>query len=206
MTLPEKERENIGIIRRNISLEVQLIDDLLDITRITQGKLHLNVESVDMHQLVHHTMSIVQHEAKTKKLNLTIDLRAAHQFTLADSSRMQQVLWNIIKNAIKFTPIGGNITITSFNEPAPPLTTDINNNNNNNNDNNNNNISNGSSPVLEQQRPLLKIVTLDTGIGIEPHILSSIFNSFEQGGEQVTHQFGGLGLGLVIRLTTSRDI
>jgi len=112
-SLPEDLRFWIEIIRTNVELEARLIDDLLDLTRITQGKLRLNIDIVDVHALLGSVMEICRGDISDKKLNVTLLLNARRIYVEGDSARLQQVFWNLIKNAIKFTSEGGSITIAS---------------------------------------------------------------------------------------------
>lgn len=114
-TLPEKVREDLRMIQRNIGLEARLIDDLLDLTRISRGMLQIHQESVDTHALLRHTEEIVRADLPGRKLELRMDLEAGESFVQADSARLQQVFWNLLKNAVKFTPDGGRITVSTAN-------------------------------------------------------------------------------------------
>jgi PAS domain S-box-containing protein len=105
----------LDIIRRNVELEARLIDDLLDLTRIAQGKLQLNIDTVEVHALIHNVLEICAADIHTKRLQINQQLRAGNAFCRGDSARLHQVLWNIIKNAIKFTPSDGVITIQTEN-------------------------------------------------------------------------------------------
>ncbi|HSH38043.1 MAG TPA: ATP-binding protein [Chthoniobacterales bacterium] len=104
-------REQLGMMRRNVELEARLIDDLLDLTRISRGTLHLDLAPADIHSLLAHTDEIVRSDAQTKGVDLQFELDAAHHHVVADSARLHQVFWNILKNAIKFTPAGGRISV-----------------------------------------------------------------------------------------------
>ena len=115
--LPPDLRESITMIRRNIELETRLIDDLLDLTRLTHGKLQLQLTQVDLHQKLRYVLAICDSDIRAKGLALTVDLRAPRRFVRGDPARIQQVFWNLIKNAIKFTPEGGQITVRSTNAP-----------------------------------------------------------------------------------------
>lgn len=112
---PEEYRQPLDIIHRNVELEARLIDDLLDLTRIAKGKLKLNREKIDLHRLVEHVLEIYRSEIEHKKLNVTSELAAERSIVQGDPARLQQVLWNLVKNAVKFTPQGGSITIRSRN-------------------------------------------------------------------------------------------
>jgi signal transduction histidine kinase/DNA-binding response OmpR family regulator len=117
-TLPEIIRDDLQIISRNAELEARLIDDLLDITRITQGKLHLSFSLADAHRLVLSALDVCADGIQRKNLVMTVDLRADSYMLNADEARLQQVFWNLLKNAIKFTPSGGEIRLRSFNPDA----------------------------------------------------------------------------------------
>ncbi|MBC5783592.1 response regulator [Ramlibacter sp. USB13] len=106
-----RHRELLPMIRRNVALEARLIDDLLDLTAISAGKVHLQRERVDMHQLTQAVVAMVQETLKDKEIRLDLQLEAANPWVDADQARMQQVLWNIIRNASKFTPRGGRIVV-----------------------------------------------------------------------------------------------
>jgi PAS domain S-box-containing protein len=108
---------DVQMMRRNIDLEARLIDDLLDLTRIVRGKLSLNPEVADVHELMSSVASMYQSEIQTKKLQLTLQLDAKKHHVFADPARLQQVFWNILKNATKFTNQGGKIEISTRNEP-----------------------------------------------------------------------------------------
>jgi PAS domain S-box-containing protein len=112
--LPPEFRDDVTAIWRNVQLEAQLIDDLLDVTRITRGKIEMHHEVVDVHRLLHHAVEIVGSDMSKKEIELVIDLGAAQHHIWADPVRIQQVFWNLINNAVKFTPQKGRISIRSF--------------------------------------------------------------------------------------------
>jgi signal transduction histidine kinase len=109
-------REEVTTIWRNVQLEARLIDDLLDITRITRGKIELRREAVDAHRLLRNALQIVHNDMIEKQLELVTDLRANNHHVWADPVRIQQVFWNLMTNAVKFTPKAGRITTRSWNE------------------------------------------------------------------------------------------
>jgi len=168
---PEAFRTVLEMIRRNVALEARLIDDLLDLARIGRGTLHLKREVIDAHEMVNHVIEICGDDLQHARLQLALDLAARRHHVDADPIRFQQVLWNLIKNAIKFTPSGGRVTVRSRDRDG---------------------TSNGEAA------PRLMIEVSDTGIGIELDSLARIFDIMEQGGTRATRQFGGLGLGLTI--------
>lgn len=119
---PAELNDTLAMMRRNIELESQLIDDLLDLTRITKDKLQLQFESVDAHQAISNVVEICASEVSAKKLQVQLDLRAGHFHVMADPAKFQQIIWNLFKNAIKFTGENGAITISSANHLPNILT------------------------------------------------------------------------------------
>jgi signal transduction histidine kinase/ActR/RegA family two-component response regulator len=114
--LPERYREDVDLVRRNIELESKLIDDLLDLTRIARGKLELHSEAVDVHALLDHALkTCCESDIRRKRLRITTELRAASRYVWGDGARLSQVFWNLIKNAVKFTPESGDIVLRSEN-------------------------------------------------------------------------------------------
>src|SRR5499427_5432353 len=162
--LPPEFAEDIEIIKRTVQLQARLIDDLLDLTRIARGKLHLELEDCDAHTIIENALEIAHSAITAKQLNVSTELEAKEYYILADCIRLEQVFWNLINNAVKFTSQGGQITIRTFNDKPGRFHFEI----------------------------------ADTGIGIEPQRLASLFQPFEQADPSVTRQFGGLGLGLAI--------
>jgi len=114
-TLPDDIREALNLIARNAGLEARLIDDLLDVTRISQGKLSLTFETADAHELVHSALGICSSEISAKNLKVQVELEAIGHRIRADAARLQQVFWNLIKNAVKFTPPDGQLRLRSSN-------------------------------------------------------------------------------------------
>jgi len=168
-SLPHAAREDLALIRRNVELEARLIDDLLDVTRVAHGKLTVNPRPVDAHEAIRQAYNTCRAGERHRRLDaLTLELGAARPWVHADPARLQQVVWNLLKNAIKFTPEGRPIVLRTRNV-------------------------NGADGDDE-----LVIEVVDAGRGIDPDLLPRIFNAFEQGEGAVTRQFGGLGLGLAI--------
>jgi signal transduction histidine kinase len=112
-------RAQLSMIRRNVQLEARLIDDLLDLTKIARGRLQLvGAGPIDVHSLLTHTREIVENDASQKSVQLDFDLTASEHHVRGDATRLHQVFWNLIKNAIKFSIAGGRVTVRSFN-PLP---------------------------------------------------------------------------------------
>lgn len=113
-TLPSSIREDMVMIRRNVELETKLIDDLLDLSRITSGKLVLRTEAVDLNTAVKQVCSICLPQILEKNIRLHTRLLECSAWVLADPARLQQVLWNLLKNAAKFTPEDGEIQVRTL--------------------------------------------------------------------------------------------
>ena len=168
-TLPLPVREQFEMIERNIALEARLLEDLLDVTAATQGKLKLRQVSIDAHNLIQLAVEIVRDEAAGKNIHITHEL-AAEQSVLgiADPARIQQVIWNLLNNAVKYTPPAGRVKIRTLNRQT------------------------------DDGCNWLRVEVSDTGMGIRPELLEIIFDPFEQAVSPAKHRFGGLGLGLSI--------
>ena len=167
-SLPAAVHDRLAMVRRNVELEARLIDDLLDLTRITHGKLELRPEVTDVGEMVRQALrNCCTEDVDNGRLRLELDFGADDHRLWADPPRLMQVFWNLLKNAVKFTPDGGSIRVRSRREEG----------------------SGG---------PRLVVEIADTGIGIEPDVLPRLFQGFEQGSRTITRRFGGLGLGLAI--------
>ena len=115
---PASLRPTFEMIRRNVELEARLIDDLLDVSRILQDKLRLELAEADVHALLRRALEVCRGEIDEKGLVLETDLSADRHLVRADGSRLQQVFWNLIKNAVKFSPAGGSLAIRTHNAGA----------------------------------------------------------------------------------------
>jgi PAS domain S-box-containing protein len=164
-------RTTLTMIHRNVEVESRLIDDLLDVTRANTGRLTLDLALVDAHRNIQLAAEVCRAALTESELDLLLELEATMHHVNADPARLQQVFWNLIQNAVKFTPRGGRITIRTRNEPA---------------------LHGGDDDVR-----LVAEVT-DTGIGIDHDRLPKIFTAFEQRDPVLRRRYGGLGLGLAI--------
>jgi PAS domain S-box-containing protein len=117
-SLPAEVREDMAMIRRNVELETKLIDDLLDLSRIVSGKLGLRLELLDLDEAVRQVCAICMPEIQEKGVHLHLELGVPGGRVMADSARLHQVIWNVVKNAGKFTPTGGDIHVRTS-RPAP---------------------------------------------------------------------------------------
>lgn len=162
--LPVDVAPEVETIQRNVQLQARLIDDLLDLTRVVRGKLEMHFERIDANPLVRDALEIVRPDIISKNLDVSVELKAKEHTIWADPVRMQQVFWNLINNAVKFTPRGGKIDVRTSNDGDRRFRFEI----------------------------------ADSGIGIDPGKIKSLFEPFEQADASITRQFGGLGLGLAI--------
>ncbi len=112
-TVPDKLAHLLPMIRRNVALEARLIDDLLDLTAIGAGKVNLRLQPVDVHKLIHAVAEMLEGDFQRGGLQLDLALDATESVVQGDEARIQQVLWNIVRNAVKFTPQGGRVEVRS---------------------------------------------------------------------------------------------
>ena len=167
--LQPKAVEALEMIRRNIKLESQFIDELLDMTRISRDKFDLSRQPMDLHQAARLAAEVVMPDINKNGQRLIIALDAkAHELS-GDLKLLQQVFWNLLKNASKFTPEGGEITIRS-----------------------------GNVSVASDNPDRIVVEVSDSGIGFDAEAAERIFEPFIQANESITQRFGGLGLGLAI--------
>jgi len=121
---PELE-QGLRMVCRNIELEARLIEDLLDLTRIARGKLQLRLQPTDVHELIKHAIEIVRADVDCRHIQLSVTLEAASHQVNVDPPRAQQVFWNILRNACKFTADAGTISVRSYNSSPNSITIDI---------------------------------------------------------------------------------
>ncbi|AKJ29145.1 response regulator [Caldimonas brevitalea] len=119
--VPPECEDLLPMIRRNVALEARLIDDLLDMTAIEEGKLHLKLQPLDVHRVVPTVIEMLGNDIQAKGLRLQLELQAQDTVVQGDEARLQQVVWNIVRNAVKFTPDGGSIRLRSYNDEAGRL-------------------------------------------------------------------------------------
>ncbi|OKH51366.1 hybrid sensor histidine kinase/response regulator [Calothrix sp. HK-06] len=176
----------LEIVERNALLQTQLINDILDVSRIMRGKLKLNLTPVNLESLVLQTVNAARVETEAKKLHLDCiiepfpvavatqshtDIQGASYIVTGDINRLQQVVGNLLSNALKFTPPNGNIQVKLCL------------------DNENDSIASVPTALIEVR---------DTGIGIAPDFLPHVFDRFRQADGSTTRSHNGLGLGLAI--------
>lgn len=175
-------------IERNAKSQSQLIEDILDVSRITQGKLQLQVYPVNLISVIETALDTARPAAEAKEIQVEATLDPSIGLVLGDFDRLQQVVWNLLSNAIKFTPMGGQVEVylqrveTSADGEQR--------------------IGENSlltpSPALLSTIPYAQITVRDTGQGIHSDFLPYVFDRFRQADSSITRSYGGLGLGLAI--------
>jgi PAS domain S-box-containing protein len=113
--LPEQARHLAMVIRRNIELEARLIDDLLDVARISRGQLRVRLEPTDIHDVLVDAVAATQSTADEKLVTITLEALATEHSVYGDAGRLRQVFWNLINNAVKFSDANGSVQVTTRN-------------------------------------------------------------------------------------------
>ena len=107
----EMRTQALETVERNARTQAQLIDDLLDVSRIVSGKLLLDVKEVELDQVVMNAINVVRPAADAKGIRITYDRERGRNFIKGDAARLQQIVWNLLSNAVKFTPEGRSVQI-----------------------------------------------------------------------------------------------
>ncbi|WP_017298526.1 hybrid sensor histidine kinase/response regulator [Nodosilinea nodulosa] len=181
---PRKIDYAISTIERNAQAQKQLIEDILDVSQIVRGKLQLHRQPLDLVAIAQTALETVKPAAVAKRIAVTTNF---HDYTrlevVGDTLRLQQVVWNLLTNAIKFTPEQGRIDVALSvtaewpKGQRPPKS-----------------ACQGDSPA-----PAYALLSVaDTGLGIDAGFLPHIFDRFRQADSSITRSQGGLGLGLAI--------
>jgi PAS domain S-box-containing protein len=167
-----KAAEALNVIERSTKQQLSLVNDLLDASAIIQGQLNLEVNPVDLTVIVNTAIETVQFAAQAKDITvdaLQIDSKTSEaMLVLGDSGRLRQVFWNLLANAVKFTPEGGRVEVTL------------------------------SRIINANGHHYAQVSITDSGIGISPEFLPWVFDHFRQADGSMTRRHGGLGLGLSI--------
>ncbi|WP_332997972.1 sensor histidine kinase [Microcoleus sp. A006_D1] len=174
----EKTAVALETIERNGRLQTQMIEDLLDVSRIVSGKVCLKLCPVDLVRIVETAVKALAPDAETRGVELAIVGGEGVSALRGDATRLQQVVWNLVSNAIKFTPPGGRVEIRLSEDGESR--------------------SAGSAMLSLSPVHSVAIAVSDTGIGISKEFLPFVFDRFRQADSSSTRNYGGLGLGLAI--------
>jgi CheY-like chemotaxis protein len=112
-----EQHETLGMIRRNLEAERRLIDDMLDVTRVMHGKLEIRREFLSLHALLSDVARGLRDQLSAKRLEMPVEFVGADPWLHGDPVRLRQVFWNILNNAVKFTPASGRILVRARQEP-----------------------------------------------------------------------------------------
>ncbi|HEY9604808.1 MAG TPA: PAS domain S-box protein [Allocoleopsis sp.] len=193
-------------IERNAKLQTQLIEDLLDVSRILRGKMVLNVAPVNLVTTIEAAMETVRLAAEAKGIQIQTQLDATVGRVLGDTNRLQQVVWNLLSNAVKFTPSGGQVEVRlSMGRRGDGETGGLGDGEmgrwgDGETEGVSSLVAKASSSASHWQpgSAYARIEVMDTGKGIDPEFLPFVFDYFRQENSSTTRVFGGLGLGLAI--------
>lgn len=181
-----KTKQALATIERNAKLQSELIEDLLDVSRILQGKLSLNINSVNLASTIKAAIETVRLAAEAKSIQIQTMLDPEVRPVSGDLTRLQQVVWNLLSNAVKFTPAGGRIELRLDQVEIEHAELSM------------QNELHSQFSIPSSQSSYAQITVSDTGTGISPRFLPHVFDYFRQEDGATTRKFGGLGLGLAI--------
>ncbi|XYH98514.1 PAS domain S-box protein [Sorangium sp. So ce1128] len=150
-------------IRRNAQAQARIVEDVLDVSRIVTGKMHIETRPTNFAAIVADALEVVRPAADAKGIDLSVRGAERPLLLVGDPARLQQVVWNLLSNAVKFTDRGGHVRVN-----------------------------------VEQAGASIHLAVHDDGRGIEPAMISHVFERFWQADSSITRRFGGLGLGLSI--------
>jgi signal transduction histidine kinase len=162
-TTPDKRARAVAAVERNARAQARLVDDLLDFSSLIVHRLELVREEVDLATAVLASLAALRGPADAKGVLLDARIDAGAGAVLGDAARLQQIAWNLVDNAVKFTPAGGRVTVS-----------------------------------VRREDGWIVLEVVDTGEGIPPEFLPSVFERFRQADSSATRAHGGLGLGLAI--------
>jgi len=177
----------IETIERNAKIQTQLIEDLLDVSRIMQGKISLNKSRVNLKSTIEAAIETVSLAAEAKSIEIQRAIDPNLGLVSGDPSRLQQVVWNLLSNAIKFTSEGGRVEIRLEKLQIEDLRLQI-------------EEGKIQSKILNLKSEIsyAQLTVSDTGKGIRSDFLPYVFDYFRQADSSSTRKHGGLGLGLAI--------
>ena len=167
--LQPQQREYLDTIRKSSGLLMEILNDILDLSKIEAGKMKLRKSAVELRQVIGRLYALFSQQATSKRINLAYYIHPRlPEYVIVDETRLMQIISNLISNALKFTKDGGSIHLSM-------------------------------KPQFKYNKThVIKVNVRDTGIGIAKEYLDSLFKSFSQVDDSSTKTFGGTGLGLRI--------
>lgn len=179
---PTTTNRALETIERNAQSQAQLIEDILDVSKIIRGKLHLRIETINLITLLEKLIETVRPQADAKAIQLEIICDRTVQIVYGDGERLRQVIRNLLSNAIKFTPNAGRVEVRLSLGLGTEKVRGL----------------KDSPTSFASLLPYAQITVTDTGIGINPEFVPYVFDRFRQADSSSTRSYGGLGLGLTI--------
>ncbi len=173
----DTQREFLTTIQNNAERMISIINDVLDITKIETGSIDLELRSIHLAETLSGVMTELQTLAQNREHTISMSIPPALPLVIADEGRLHQILYNIVSNALKYTPMGGEIGIQ-----AQEVTYDT--------------MPEHVRSGLSKNRRYVQMNVSDTGVGIAPHELDLIFDRFYRTENQLKVEAGGTGLGL----------
>jgi signal transduction histidine kinase len=173
--LTADQKDALETVARNGRHLLGLVNDILDLSKVEAGRMELHFTATDLRPLVSDVLEGMQSLVGAKEHTVTIDLAADPLVVRADELRVRQILFNLISNAVKFTPAGGHITVRAVRRPMV--------------------LSSGGAAA---ESDAVWIAVSDTGIGIAPHDLPRLFSEFSQVDASHARRYEGTGLGLAL--------
>ncbi|MFY0562866.1 response regulator [Archangium lansingense] len=162
-----KDGRMVAIVQRQTNHLARLVDDLLDVSRLTRGKVELRKTRLDLRGVLEQVLTVFRPQAESRNLKLESSLPTVPLWMEADTTRLVQVFTNLLDNATKYTDAGGSIQVKA-------------------------------ERSVEDGRMGARVRVKDTGIGIRPEVLLSVFELFSQADESLERSRGGLGIGLTL--------
>lgn len=174
--LNTKQREPLHDVLDSSTHLLLLIDDILDLSKVEAGRLDIELSDISLQAFLDHCLTMFKEEAGKRHIRLTAEYGELPAEIQSDERKLKQVVYNLISNATKFTPDGGTVCLRARTAAAAR--------------------SDGSPARPPSSRPWLQITVEDTGVGLTPEHLETVFGSFEQIGTSRGRRVRGTGLGL----------
>lgn len=172
--LNDSQSEYLGDVLVSSHHLLSLINDILDLAKVEAGRMSLEISNIDLRPFLEQSMNMIREKALKNHLQLTIDIQKSLTSLRGDERKLKQVIYNLLANAAKFTPNGGDISLkASLLEPDDP-----------------------QLPLGDPQNKWIKISVHDTGLGLKPDDLELVFNTFKQVDSSTSRHYQGTGLGL----------